>query len=137
LLRSNKPRTEADRLADARLDLGRGEIERLLAGSLARGEIVNADRTYLAQLIASRTGLTEPEAAVRIDQAVVTIKATADRARKTGILAAFLAAASLLAGLVAAWSAAMIGGTHRDQGIIWKGLARRELPTPTRPAPRV
>jgi hypothetical protein len=132
MLRPNKPRSDAERPAD----LGRGEIERLLAGSIARGEIVNADRVYLAQLIANRTGVSEPEAATRIDQAVVIVKATADRARKTGILAAFLAAASLLAGLVAAWSAALIGGTHRDQGIIWKGLARRDFPGPMRPAPR-
>jgi hypothetical protein len=141
LLRSSKPRTEAERLADARADnrpdLTRGEVERLLAANLARGEMVNADRVYLAQLIAGRTGLSEPEAAARIDSAVVTVKATADRARKTGILAAFLAAASLLAGLVAAWNAAMIGGTHRDQGILWKGFARRDFPSPVKSAPRV
>jgi hypothetical protein len=128
LLRPGKPSTQTDP--------GRGEVERLLAGSLARGDIVNADRVYLAQLVASRTGSTEPEAAMRIDQAVATVKASADRARKTGILAAFLAAASMLAGLVAAWSAALTGGAHRDQGIVWKGFARREFPAPMRPAPR-
>jgi hypothetical protein len=135
LFRPNKPRADAAPV-DARADTMRGEAERLVAGSMSRREMTVADRSYLSQLVANRTGLTEAEAGLRLDQAIIEVKATADRARKTGILAAFLAAASLLAGLVAAWSAAMIGGTHRDQGIIWKGLARRELPAQMRAAPR-
>jgi hypothetical protein len=137
LFRSNKS-TAAP--ADARNDQGRNEtraeVERIVAASIARREIVAADKTYLAQIVASRTGLTEGEAGLRIDQAIFDGKAAADLARKTGIISAFLAGASLLAGLVAAWSAAMVGGTHRDQGIIWRGLTSRDLPSPARSSPR-
>jgi hypothetical protein len=114
----------------------RAEAGRLLATGVGRGEMSMADRTYLAQLVANRTGLTMPEAVLRVDQAIITAKATVDRARKAGILAAFLAAASLLAGLVAAWSAALTGGAHRDQGIIWRGFARHDVPTDMRVAQR-
>jgi hypothetical protein len=116
-------------------DALRLEIGRLMAGA-ARGDFNPADRTYLAQLVASRTGLSQAEAEARVDQTISKAKAVADKARKGGIIAAFLAAASLMAGLVAAWSAAMIGGSHRDQGIIWRGLARHEAATVTRAAVR-
>lgn len=104
----------------------RGEAGRILATGIGRTELLPADRAYLAQIVAARTGLAQPDAEKRVDQVIVDAKAAADRARKVGIIAAFLAAASLLAGCAAAWSAARLGGQHRDQGIIWRGFARHE-----------
>ena len=126
LFRSSKP-ADASAGSDQRSDAMRAEVGRILATGIGRGELSAVDRTYLSQLVANRTGLTQPEADARVNQVIMTAKVTTDRARKAGVLAAFLAAASLLAGLVAAWSAALIGGTHRDQGIIWRGLARHDV----------
>jgi hypothetical protein len=135
LFRSNIP-YDPNRDPDQQSGAMRAEAGRLLAAGIGRGEMSLADRTYLSQLVANRTGLTMPEAVMRVDQAIVTAKATVDRARKAGVLAAFLAAASLLAGLVAAWSAALTGGAHRDQGTIWRGFARHHVPTVTPAAQR-
>ncbi len=104
----------------------RAEAGRLIASGVGRTEMRAADRTYLAQLVAARTGVPQAEAEQRVNQAITNAKVTADRARKTGIVAAFLAAASLLAGCAAAWTAARLGGMHRNQGTIWRGFARRE-----------
>jgi len=106
----------------------RAEAARIVASGIGRGEVQPADRAYLAQLVAARTGVPQAEAEQRVNQSIANAKIAADRARKAGILAAFLAAASLLAGCAAAWTAARIGGMHRDQGVIWHGFARRELP---------
>ena len=66
-----------------------------------------------------------------IDEAVATVKDTADKAkaaaekaRKVGILASFLAAALLLVSAAAAWWAATLGGKHRDEGTDLSHLTR-------------
>lgn len=103
----------------------RGEAVRLVATGIGRADLIAADRAYLVQLVAARTGLSPADAEKRVNQVIVSAKESADRSRKIGILATFLAASSLLAGLAAAWSASRLGGMHRDQGIIWRGFARR------------
>ncbi len=123
LFRSARPPQEA---RDPDL---RAEAARLLATGIGRTEMTAADRTYLTQLVAARTGLGQPEAGQRVTQVLTEAKDAADRPRKLGIVAAFLAAASLLAGCAAAWSAARLGGSHRDQGTIWRGFARHAFPT--------
>jgi hypothetical protein len=75
------------------------------------------DKAYVASLIAQRTGLPAAEARTRLDETLNTLAATADRARRMGIIGAFLAAASLLVGAMASWWAATKGGDHRDQGL--------------------
>jgi hypothetical protein len=103
----------------------RGEAVRLVATGIGRNDLNVADRTYLVQLVAARTGLSPADADKRVSQVFTSAKEKADRSRKIGVLAAFLAASSLLAGCAAAWSASRLGGMHRDQGIIWRGFARR------------
>ena len=49
----------------------RGEATRILASGLKNGDVSQADRTYLAQLVAARTGLSQDDAQKRVD-AVVT-----------------------------------------------------------------
>lgn len=112
---------------DARDADTRGEATRIILRGIGRAELTPGDRTYLASLVATRTGIPQAEAEQRVAQVIADARAAADRARKLGIVAAFLAAASLLAGCAAAWSAARLGGSHRDQGIIWAGFARREM----------
>ncbi len=130
LFRSAKP------AADVRDTEYRAEAGRILAGGIGRADLSVADRAYLTQLVAARTGLSPPEAEQRVIQVIADAKVATDRARKVGIVAAFLAAASLLAGCAAAWSAARLGGMHRDQGIVWRGFARHEIRSARGIAPR-
>ena len=57
------------------------EAGHILAHSAAQGSISAEDKTYLAQLIASRTGVTQPEAEQRIDQVVASIKSATEEAK--------------------------------------------------------
>jgi hypothetical protein len=100
----------------------RDEATRILVRSLAAGQFDQADRSYIASRIAARMNIAQPEAEKRIDdafarlnQAKETAKQAAERARKIGVLSAFLTAAALLVGAAAAWMAAQLGGKHRDE----------------------
>lgn len=100
----------------------REEIGRILA-TLSDGEVSAADRQYLAQSLAARTGIDQPTAEARVNdlvsgaqQAVEDAKAAADKARKAALIAAFAAAASLLIAGVGAYFGATLGGKHRDEG---------------------
>jgi len=101
------------------------EIGRILIASAASGEILAADRQYLAQLVASRTGLSQADAEKRVDETWARFRAlrveaetkardAAEVARKTGVITGFLAAAISLAGLAAAVWGAGLGATHRN-----------------------
>lgn len=98
----------------------RGEFVRLFSTSLRDGsEISTADRTYLAQAVAARTGLTPAEAEQRVNAVVTEAKATADQARKAAAQLAFWLAAAMVVGAFAASLAAMEGGQLRDG--VWRG----------------
>lgn len=89
------------------------EIGRIFASSPSMS-LSDEDRAYVAQVIARRTGMSQADAEARLDQTVQDLKAKADTARRYGVYAAFLTAATLLIGAVAAWWAATMGGDHRD-----------------------
>ncbi|SEM71538.1 hypothetical protein SAMN04515666_12027 [Bosea lupini] len=100
----------------------RDEASRILVRSLASGQLDPADRSYIASRMAARMNIAQPEAEKRIDDAVARLnqakesaKQAAERARKVGVLSAFLTAAALLVGAAAAWMAAQLGGKHRDE----------------------
>jgi hypothetical protein len=94
------------------------EVLRVFANAATAGGLSPADKTYLAQLVAQRTGLPPQEAEARVTQvsneAARITKEAADKARKTAVAAGFLTAASLLLSLAAAWWGAQRGGHHRD-----------------------
>jgi len=96
----------------------RGEVDRLLARGLARGEIVAGDRTYIAMLVVRDTGMPQQEAEKRVntvlDQTIADAKRAADVARKTAILVACLIATTLMVAGAGAYFAAVRGGDHRD-----------------------
>jgi len=100
----------------------RDEASRILVRSLASGKLDQADRSYIAGRMAARMNIAQPEAEKRIDDAYARLnqakeaaKQAAERARKVGVLSAFLTAAALLVGAAAAWMAAQLGGKHRDE----------------------
>lgn len=114
------------RSADQRVDpaAARDEVARILARGAVQGEIPEADRTYIARLVAARTGVEPDEAERRLSQVVTEAKQAADTARKAGIWTAFLTAAALLTGAAAAWWGASAGGKHRDEGTDFSRLTR-------------
>lgn len=106
----------------------RAEVGRILLSTLGDGELDQGDRDYLVSIVAARAGISREEAEERIDQIVAQgrqleadAREAAETARRVGMLAAFLAAASLLVSAVAAYFGATLGGKHRDQQTLVEG----------------
>jgi hypothetical protein len=97
-------------------NVNRGEIGRILATGLTRnGSVSDIDRTYLASIVASRTGLSQAEAEQRVNQTITQAKAAADAARKSARNFAFWLAFAMLAGALSAALAAIEGGNLRNR----------------------
>ena len=115
LFRGGRPEAAATS-AEARTEAGR-----ILLNGLRAGEIPAADKTYLADMIAARTGLPPAEAQARVDAAIAQAKAAeirarevADVARKSTAAAAIMTALAMLIGAFVASAAAAFGGSQRD-----------------------
>ncbi|TPL93579.1 hypothetical protein [Mesorhizobium sp. B2-3-12] len=99
-----------------------GQASRILIAGAVAGEVSAEDKTYLAQLVAARTGLSEADAKARVDavlakaqDAKVKAKQAADTARKASATFALLGALSLVIGAFIASAAAALGGRQRDE----------------------
>jgi len=119
LLRSDHP-PQGDQAA------AQAEAGRILTRALYTGDLPDPDKTYLAQLVASRTGMSQPDAEKRVAdvfneaksakaQAADKAKQAADAARKTGVYVALWAFISLLVGAFSASYMATVGGRQRDE----------------------
>lgn len=100
------------------------QVASILTRSAAEGEMVERDRAYLAQIVAANTELDQTAARARVDEINAEIAearaatlAVVEKARVTGVVFGFIAAATLLIGAVAAFFAAAAGGRHRDGGL--------------------
>jgi hypothetical protein len=102
------------------------EAARILTRALSSGDFPAADKSYLAQLVATRTGMSQPDAEKRVadvfdqakgakDEAAAKAKEVADAARKTGVYVALWAFISLLVGAFSASYMATVGGQTRDE----------------------
>jgi hypothetical protein len=105
----------------SRADLA-APIARAFTANLHNPQLDANDRTMLASLVSQRTGLSQADAEKRVDQAFAELKAAeqkardaADKARKTTLIAAFLAAAAMAIGAAAACAGATLGARHRDE----------------------
>ncbi|AWY39800.1 hypothetical protein DKY63_07745 [Pseudomonas putida] len=118
LFRDDRPGAASD-------DAARGTVTRIFVRSIADGQLAAVDRTYLAQLVAQRTNLTQADAERRVDEVYArTQKAVADAkqaAKEAADAAAKVAAwttlwmfVALLAGAFFASLAATFGGRRRD-----------------------
>jgi len=124
LFRSNQP-------VDA--EAARAEAGRIYAqAALVDGVVSDADRGYLASVVAANTGLTPEEAQARVDAVSAQVEQArqdaieaARVARNTAIIGAFLLAASLLVSAIGAFWAAQKGGNHRDENTVFAGAFRR------------
>ena len=99
----------------------RAEAARILANGITAGDVPSADRTYLAELVAARTGISLEEAQKRVDTTIAQAKAAevkarqaADAARKAASEASIYTALSMLVGAFIACIAAALGGQRRD-----------------------
>ena len=109
-----------DQRAAAMDESTRGIAGKILTRALADGSIDSGDKTYLAQLIASRTGMTQQEAEQRVDQTIKEAKdaalKAAEEARKAAMLIGFWIVFIMFAAALACAWAGTIGGDHRDEG---------------------
>lgn len=119
-------------MADVAAPAVRQEIATILTRSVTTGEIVERDRSYLAQLVAANSGLDQDTARARVDETIAEIdtvrdatRDAAEKARVAGVVFGFIAAATLLIGAVTAFFAAAAGGQHRDQGLGFDLFAAR------------
>ncbi|MEP9380383.1 hypothetical protein ABLE91_27045 [Aquabacter sp. CN5-332] len=99
----------------------RSEASRILATGLAAGDISQPDRAYLAQLVASRAGIAQPEAEKRVSEVIANaqaakqkVKEAADAARKAGATFALFTVLSMVLGAFIASVAGAIGGRSRE-----------------------
>ena len=100
------------------------QLNRVLNQAALANKVSDADKTYLVQQIATRSGLSPADSEKRLNETINTLRAQAESARKNGIIIAFLTAASLLISAAAAWWAAISGGKHRDDAVDHSHLTR-------------
>jgi hypothetical protein len=101
----------------------RGEVTHVIAQAVAtNGTVSDADQSYLASLVAAKTGVSPEEAKMRVNDFITTanaakekVKADADAARKAAAKTAiFIALAMVIGAFIASLSAAL-GGHLRDE----------------------
>jgi hypothetical protein len=112
LLRTTSPRTGQD---DAAL---RSEVSLIFLNGLREGYIPAADKGYLAQILAARTGISETEAEKRVDDTFAQAIQATDTARKAVAHSMYWTFLALLIGAFCASFAATIGGKQRDRVVI-------------------
>ena len=100
-------------------DLPRAEVSRILFSGMREGGLSEGDRTYLARIVAARTGIPPEEADRRVNdiqtRALQTMRETAETARKAGAYISFWSFMALLFGAVASILGGVVGGELRDQ----------------------
>ena len=101
------------------------EVGRIFVNALGSEKLPEEDARYAAQLVAQRTGLSQPEAEKRVNDTFNQIQAkkkeaetkareAADAARKASATAALFLFICLLIGAFVASYAGIMGGRHRD-----------------------
>ena len=107
------------------------QVGRILITAVAADNIAPDDRTYLAQIVSARTGMSMDDAQKRVDDIVNRARASvaqaADTARKAGAYLSFWTFMSLLFGAACATLGGMLGGDLRDDF-----TTRRAVPTAPR-----
>ncbi|WP_421991782.1 hypothetical protein [Roseococcus sp.] len=97
------------------------EVMVIVGNAISAGQLPAADRDYLAQLVASRAGISQDDARARVDQAVTkareaaqAAREAAETARKAAAQLSLFTALSLLIGAFMAAVGAAYGGGLRD-----------------------
>jgi hypothetical protein len=108
LLRSNNSTQDRNDLSV------RGDVERIFSHALAQGAMPSKDKTYLGQLVSTRTGLTQADAENRVSDVFEEAQQSADRTRKALAHLSLWIFIALLSGAFCASFAGTIGGRQRD-----------------------
>jgi hypothetical protein len=90
------------------------EVDRILTHALSQGAISSTDNAYLAQVVSTRTGLTQAEAERRVSDVFGEFQQSADRSRKALAHLSLWLFVALLSGAFCASYAGTIGGKQRD-----------------------
>jgi hypothetical protein len=93
----------------------RAEVLRLWSASFQDNQdLSSTDKTYVAEVIAARTGMSQADAERRVNDVITEAKSAADGARKGAAKLSFWLTAAMLFGAFAASLAAVEGGSLRD-----------------------
>jgi hypothetical protein len=92
----------------------RSEAARILFTASSHRGLQQEDRAYLVRLVSATTGAAQPDAERRVNEVVASAHDNISRARRSGVVLAFMIAAAALLGAAAAWYAAVEAGRHRD-----------------------
>jgi hypothetical protein len=92
----------------------RAEAGNIFAYALRQKDIPAPDKTYLARLVAARTGLSQTDAEQRVSEVLTQARQAADTARKAIAHTLYWTFLALLIGAFCASFAATIGGKQRD-----------------------
>ena len=122
LFRSDRSATELG--SDSEI---RAQAARIITTAVGRKGMEQDDRDYLVRLVQARTGLAQPEAEHRVDQAIGQAKDAIGKARHGTVILTFMIGCSLLLGLAVAWLAAAAGGQHRDGALVHHFWRRWEV----------
>ena len=107
----------------------RAEVIRIFANALRNGGLSNPDKTYVAQVLAKRNGMSQADAEKRVNDtyaayskaiadAEYNAKAAAEKARKAAAYASLWMFIALLCGAFVASLCATFGGRMRDRVIL-------------------
>ncbi|HEY1942219.1 MAG TPA: hypothetical protein VGH40_08860 [Roseiarcus sp.] len=111
LFRTEHPVAPADLPA---LRDSENEVQRIMTADATSGDMPATDRTYIAQLVAARTGISQQDADKRVSTVVDQAKTAADKARKVGAYVSLWTFIALLVGAFSASYMATVGGRERD-----------------------
>jgi hypothetical protein len=112
LFRANQPGESGEVDAAARAEAGR-----ILPLGAVNGQVTANDRSWLARLVAARTGLPGDEATRRVDEVVARETTAMEDARKAATRASVITGIAMLVGAFIACAAAAFGGSMRDEHI--------------------
>ena len=100
----------------------RAETTRILTTGIRNGDVPAGDKIYLAQLVATRTGVSQADAEKRVGDVIAKVKAAetkarqiADATRKAGAYLSIFTGVTMLIGAFIAAASAALGGRHRDE----------------------
>lgn len=109
----------------ARTGLSPAEVDARVTQAVDRAKEIRAEAEQKLEEAKAQAEQLKAEAEQKIQEAKDQAAKIAEEARVTGILSAFLLAASALVAAAAAYIGAVRGGIHRDEGRIWNGLSYR------------
>jgi hypothetical protein len=96
----------------------RTEASRVLLKGGSHDGISSQDRSTLAAIVSTSTGMAIPQATARVTTAIDQSTLALHHARQAAVMQAFLVAAALIAGAAISWYTAIEGGRDRERVII-------------------